>query len=65
MWNKISSLLKGKKASIFSASGLLLMYLNQCGRIGSNEMLLIQGVLAAFGVSINVGDAITRKKGDK
>jgi hypothetical protein len=54
--------LQGKKTGISNAIQLLLWYLYIKGCIGINEAILISGILAGFGITANVSNAITRAR---
>ena len=54
--------LQGKKTGISNAIQLLLWYLYARGCIGFNEAILISGILAGFGITANVSNAITRAR---
>ena len=53
---------QGKKTGFTNAIQLLLWYLYSKGCIGLNEAILISGILAGFGITANVSNAVTRAR---
>ena len=62
MWRNIKDLIRGKKASIFSAIGLTLTFLVSRDCLDPDVAFYIAGLFAAFGVTINASDAIEHKR---
>jgi hypothetical protein len=54
--------LQGKKTGISNAIQLLLWYLYIKDWLGVYEAILISGILAGFGITANVSNAITRAR---
>jgi hypothetical protein len=60
-WNWI----QGKKTSIATISGALLVYMLNNGTVGPNEAQLISVILAALGISANVVQGVIGKNNAK
>ena len=59
---KLWAFLQGKKTSIATISGAVLIYLLNNGTIDAEQAQLISVVLAALGLTANVGNAIAKLK---
>lgn len=62
---RVLKFLAGKKASIATISGFVLIYLLNSGMIGPNEAQLISGIMAALGITANVTGAMINSKPKK
>jgi len=59
---KFWAFLQGKKTSIATISGAILVYALNNGVIDANTAQLISVILAGLGLSANIGNAIAAKK---
>ena len=63
---KLWNFLQGKKTSIATISGAVLIYLLNNGNIDAETAQLISIILASLGLSANIGNAVVNKaKNDK
>lgn len=57
--------LQGKKTAITNSIQILLWYLYITKHIGTYEAMAISGILAAFGITANIGNFVIEKKAKK
>jgi hypothetical protein len=54
--------LQGKKTTIATISGVVIVYMLNSGTITANTAQLITGILAVLGISANVANSVTDSK---